>query len=103
MPRREVADIDHPGNVVAIVGGVLAAMGGVVYAASYSLAGHPDPARQTVGLVYLIPGALMVGVGLYEWFSSTGAASPEAGPPDEVRGQIPFATPIPLAVAATPG
>lgn len=103
IPRNEVADIDHPGNVLVTIGVPLAAVGGLYLRAAGDGSSSGQGPLQAAGFVFLTPGVFLVGLGLYEWITSSNAASPGAGPPFDVLGQPPFALPIPLATAPTPG
>ncbi len=88
LPREDVADIDHPGNAVAV--GSLPVWGiGALYLAMAplgdlnTLSGGPsarDP-LYAAGVVSLVIAALMTGVGVFEWQRSRTAASPETGWP----------------------
>jgi hypothetical protein len=79
IARNDVTDIDHPGNVAALIGGVVSAYGVVNV-----VAGAPQCERK--GAAYctgvFLPAAIGLPImmyGLYNWMDSTSAAKPNHG------------------------
>jgi len=72
VPRKDVADVDHPGNVLMIVGAVIVALGTSMYLDD----GRPGDTDEEVrnmhitGIVFAVPGALLAGWGTYSWWTS---------------------------------
>lgn len=74
VARKQITEIDHPGNVDAVVGGVLTFVGGSLIAAgsqSHNLGGD---IAAVLGVIYAVPGAILLAEGLYRWQRSSGAA-----------------------------
>lgn len=89
VPRAEVSDIDHPGNVAATAGAVLisAGLGGwlVASAPCSGRCGEGAGFRALVGLGGAGLGLVGLGLavaGVTLWGDSTGSAEPFAGPPE---------------------
>jgi hypothetical protein len=85
--RENVVDIDHPGNVELVVGGILLAFGGALVIGGVH---DHDMGQRTAGAIYGAPGLLLLGTGLYRYITSKSAASafenvehppPPLGPP----------------------
>ncbi len=79
IPRREIYDIDHPGNVLAVVGGVFAGTGLLELA----VAGSQCFSRRGAGIcaapaTLFVIGAPMLVWGLWSWLRSREAAEPPA-------------------------
>jgi hypothetical protein len=78
VPREEIADIDHPGNVTFTVGASLAAFAALLAGSIAANRGSGEVDATTpaviVGVVYGVPGLLLALVGGLTWLSSTGAA-----------------------------
>jgi hypothetical protein len=75
VPATEIRDVDHPGNVLMVVGGVLAGMGltmAGVNALQPSGYSRPDDSPVVVG--YVSVGALLGIAGLVPWWMSRSAA-----------------------------
>jgi hypothetical protein len=73
VPREQVSDIDHPGNVLATVGAALLGFAGLIsYVAATENGGGPSSRDTaiTVGVVYGLPGLLMAVAGGSIWLSS---------------------------------
>ncbi|MFL5348715.1 MAG: hypothetical protein ACJ8AT_28295 [Hyalangium sp.] len=75
IPRSEITDIDHPGNGVAVVGGLLSAYGGLNIAAGAPKCSENGGAYCTGVFLPAAIGASMLIWGLSTWISSTDAAS----------------------------
>jgi hypothetical protein len=76
IPRSEVTEIDHPGNVVAVVGGLLSAYGATVIVEKLSTCSDQElPGAACTGALWpATVGASMLVWGLVTWVSSTRAA-----------------------------
>jgi hypothetical protein len=77
VPRSQVADIDHPGNVHALIGGIVFGIGGISAGANCGQAdgaGSDRDADCFYAVSIAITGAAMLGWGLYNWFGSSDAA-----------------------------
>lgn len=75
VSRDNVTDVDHPGNVAATIGGIITAYGAVNIAAG---AGDCDRYGGAYCVGVFLPasiGAPILAYGLYNWMSSTDAAS----------------------------
>ena len=75
--RGQVTDIDHPGNVHALIGGIVFGIGGISAGANCGQAdgaGSDRDADCFYAVSVAITGAAMLGWGLYQWFGSTDAA-----------------------------
>jgi hypothetical protein len=89
VPRSQVTDIDHPGNVHALIGGIVFGIGGISAGANCGQADGAGADRDAdcfYAVSIAITGAAMLGWGLYQWFDSTDAAddvSMSHVPPDE--------------------
>jgi len=97
IPRREVASVDHPGNVVALVGAVMLALGATVYLAA---PGDDVDATRTGALIYGVPGATLVIGGLVSWFRSRSAVGHHGKP---TRTDAPTILPADQVVTCPPG
>jgi hypothetical protein len=92
IPRSQVVDIDHPGNVHALIGGIVFGLGGISAATTCSDINDHAYDRGSdcfYGVSLAIAGAAVLGWGLYNWFGSTDAAgdvSMRHIPDDERRG-----------------
>ena len=77
--RSNISDIDHPGNGVAIIGGLLGAYGAFNITQGVPLCEENGPAF--CGGVFLpaVVGGTMLIWGLSTWLGSTGAASMPSG------------------------
>lgn len=86
IPRAEITTIDHPGNVVAVIGGALTAYGALNIAVGFKnceqmkppvdLPEEPPRGTACVGVFWPATlGASMLTWGLVTWISSTRAAS----------------------------
>ena len=103
VPREQVSDIDHPGNVLATVGAVLMGIAGLTaYAAETDKSGSDSRnAAIAVGVVYGLPGLLMAVTGGAIWLSSKDKAKAceestlplGRMPPDVPAYPPPWATP----------
>jgi hypothetical protein len=76
VPRNQIRDIDHPGNVHAIVGGSVLAYGGFVIASSFPDCRASSDANLecTATLVPAVIGAGILTWGLVTWLGSKEAA-----------------------------
>ncbi|MCA2977573.1 MAG: hypothetical protein INH41_20685 [Myxococcaceae bacterium] len=90
--RAEVRDIDHPGNVVAVAGGILAGIAAlnmvtVATSCGSSQQGAPCIPLLSIGGIMLAGGGTMLTWGLWTWTGSRGmvadtiTAAPLAEPP----------------------
>jgi hypothetical protein len=91
IPRSQVVDIDHPGNVHALIGGIVFGLGGISAATTCSDINDHAYDRGSdcfYGVSVAIAGAAILGWGLYNWFGSTDAADDVSMRhiPDERRG-----------------
>ncbi len=99
VSRRNVTDIDHPGNLEALIGGVLLAEGAAM--AGVALASREADMRGTfgtVGAIVGVPGLLLLAHGLLTWSRSTAAAA-------DLDSHFPLRyppAPVALALAPTP-
>jgi len=75
LARSEVADIDHPGNGVAVLGGLLSAYGAANIALGAGNCGEVNPAYCVGVFLPAAVGVSMLVWGLNTWFGSTDAAS----------------------------
>jgi len=94
VPCAEVADIDHPGNVLATVGAGLLGIAGL---GAWSIAkdgsqADSKNAATAIGVVYGLPGLLMAVVGGSIWLSSKSNAKACEESPSLGRGR-PFDRP----------
>ena len=113
VPRAEVTDVDHPGNVVLTVGAVLTAIGALV-AISIMNDGTPSmPADRddatAIGMVYGVPGVVMMALGGVAYITSKSRASafeagrfPTLSRPPPVRHLPPLPPPPPAPAPAPP-
>jgi hypothetical protein len=115
VPRQQVSEIDHPGNVLATVGAALAGFAGLIaWAAATDHSQSQSDRRNAaivVSTVYGLPGLLMAVAGGSIWFSSKekARALEEAPmplattpPPDRPAYPSPWAAPTwPPAAPAT--
>ncbi len=103
VPREQVSEIDHPGNVLATVGAVLLGLAGLTASVAATDRNTSD-ARGTaiaVGVIYGLPGLLMAVTGGSIWLSSKSKARaleeaplPVVGaPPDRPAYAPPWAAP----------
>jgi hypothetical protein len=76
IPRSEISEIDHPGNVVAVIGGVLSAYGVTNIVGGISTCGEKKmPGAACLGVFWpATVGASMLTWGLMTWMRSTRAA-----------------------------
>ncbi len=99
VPRRTIADIDHPGNAWMVGSAPLLASAAVLVGVALAA----DCRDQVCGLldVILVVGALLSGgagvagftVGYSQWARSVARAEPEAGAPEWLRGKGTAAAP----------
>ncbi|HVR21034.1 MAG TPA: hypothetical protein VMS65_15085 [Polyangiaceae bacterium] len=75
IPRNQIADIDHPGNVHAIVGGSVLAYGGIVIASSFPDCRRSSEPGLTCGSA-LVPA--LIGAGIFAWGFVTWLGSKDA-------------------------
>lgn len=76
IPREEISEVDHPGNVVAVIGGVLSAYGAINIARGGGTCGRAEMAVAACLGVFL-PGTIgtsMLVWGLKTWLGSVHAA-----------------------------
>jgi hypothetical protein len=113
VPREEVTDIDHPGNVLFTVGAVLVGVAAIVAFStpdgsnlSQQQQEHDRETATAVSLVYGVPGLAMLIAGGVPYFSSRSKASafetgraPTLSRPPQVRSLPPPAPPRLLAPA----
>lgn len=100
-----IRNVDHPGNVVATVGGVLMALGALQFPAA-----DEEPDRQTAdnardaGRAYLIVGFAMIVGGLIPYYLSHRAAwdfqTRDEDTPEQRPQSMPMPAPAPAAVPA---
>jgi hypothetical protein len=101
IAREKVSEIDHPGNVEAIVGSILLAYGGGLTA--WGLAGRENgPMSVALGVsggILGIPGVILLASGLMNW--SRSASAVDAQDPDlPLRSAMPDFSGRPGAVTA---
>jgi hypothetical protein len=70
--RESVITIDHPGNVEAVIGGILLGFGGALVVGSIQ---ERNSGERIAGAVYAAPGLLLLAMGLYKYVTSKSAAS----------------------------
>ncbi len=78
VPRAEVTDVDHPGNVVLTVGAVLAGIGALVALSILSDSNSTQQQRNdatAIALVYGLPGLAMLIAGGVTYIGSISRAS----------------------------
>ena len=73
LERSKITDIDHPGNVAAVVGGILTAEGGALVALDWYGPERPTGIFTVMGALIAVPGLILLAHGLIEWSRSTGA------------------------------
>ena len=74
IARKNVTDLDHPGNVEAIIGGVLLAEGAALAGLGMASRNQTDRAIfGTFGGIIGVPGLILLAHGLIEWSRSNGA------------------------------
>jgi hypothetical protein len=103
IPRSEVSDIDHPGNVVAVIGGVLTAYGVNVIVAKVGTCGEQKmPGAACVGTFWpAAVGASMLTWGLVTWVRSTRATDKSVS---HDSGKVPLPpSPSAFEFSRTPG
>lgn len=79
LDRSEISDIDHPGNVAAVVGAIMTVNGAVniVLLAPTCGDGKPTPDVSCVGaILHTTIGVSVLAWGLTAWWRSTHAAAP---------------------------
>ena len=88
IPRAEIVDIDHPGNVHLTVGSILAGMGmigGVIPGLVAGMSNDPidqaaSEAMLMSGAIWIAAGAPLIYWGYTRWFGSRRALEPENAP-----------------------
>jgi hypothetical protein len=91
--RRDIRDVDHPGNVLAVVGGILTAMG-VIDLSTFG----PMCVRGTFGaggVCATAAGMAIAGAPMFVWGLWTWLRSREAAEPPEDGVAVPLAAPAP--------
>jgi hypothetical protein len=99
VPREQISDIDHPGNVLATVGAALLGFAGLISYVAATDTGGGASSRDTaitVGVIYGLPGLLMAVAGGSIWLSSRDKARaceeallPVGRPPPDVPAYPP--------------
>ncbi len=96
VPRKDMAEVDHPGNVLLMAGVAVLALGVSMYFDKDGAPGDTDEElrnRRIAGIGVAVPGALMAAWGGYSWWSSRRIESH--------RGEVrPF--PVPGVVLVSP-
>lgn len=80
--RKDLRDVDHPGNVLAVVGGILAGSGLIDLLGASSLCFSGGSARSSVCATFLAPvliGLPMLVWGFWAWTNSRAAVEPAEG------------------------
>jgi hypothetical protein len=98
IDRRTIERVDHPGNVLATAGAVLAVLGASMLVTPVD--GKEDEGLRAAGVIYAGSGATMLAIGFYPWWKSRTALrdtkeprySPGWAPPVPT-GQVPSAEP----------
>ncbi len=104
IARKNVTEIDHPGNVEAVIGGILLACAAVMVGVANT---SSDPGGETAlysaGGAYGLAGVILLADGLIAWNRSTTAAEDTATHlPLRVRkGDFGAPAALPLAQSAT--
>jgi hypothetical protein len=86
IPRSEITDIDHPGNVAAVIGGIVAA-----YGAANIAVGVPQCEKQGAAFCTGVFIPAVVGVSVMTWGLGTYGSSVSAvsdGAPKEQQGRF---------------
>jgi hypothetical protein len=91
IPRSEIAEIDHPGNVHLLVGGITLGYGGLIVAAGASQCGEMDGVDCAALFVPAVVGAAIAAWGLVTWTGSKDAAA------DRSMRRLPAKKPPPTA------
>ncbi len=92
IPRNEVTDIDHPGNVAAIIGGVVSAYGVVNIAVGASQCDSQGAAYCTGVFLPAAIGLPIMISGIIRWADSKGAAEAKKGKPTASVSVLPVAS-----------
>jgi hypothetical protein len=109
IPRRQIKDIDHPGNVHAIIGGVVIGYGAAVVAGNWDECREREEVAMCGGM--FLPAAVGVGMliwGLGTWLGSSKAADDTSAPrlaeppPLKPVPTLPPAPPPPPSASAPP-
>ncbi|MGZ3457850.1 MAG: hypothetical protein ACXU86_05015 [Archangium sp.] len=79
IPRSEITDIDHPGNVAAVIGGLVSAYGLANIAVGAPQCGTQSGAYCAGVFLPAALGVSMLAWGLGTWIGSTSAASSPSG------------------------
>jgi len=106
LGHESVRDIDHPGNVEILIGGILFGIGGAYFAGGLV---KPSLDYRTVGLVYAVPGLILILTGLYKYLPSIRAARAFEQAPSTIAPRpllpgppLPAAPPPPILVPYPP-
>lgn len=107
VPRRAIREIDHPGNVLALVGGILGGTGALSFGINYSSCrGSAGPVPCIATGTYAAVGAGMLTWGLWVWLRSRFAVDPGASAPLLGRAPLPWppgaTAPLPSAPTTAP-
>ena len=97
VPRGDIAEIDHPGNVHALLGGIFLGAGIVNLAVGYEECRNTQDDADCVGL-FVLPG---VGTGLLVWGLATwmgSTSSAEDMSMEPMRQPAPAPAPVPAAL-----
>lgn len=92
IARRDVTDIDHPGNVGALIGGVITTYGAVNILTG---ARHCGDQGAAFCMGVFLPAAIGLPImisGLSRWSASTSAADPKSGKPTASISVLPVAS-----------
>ena len=96
VPRNEIAEIDHPGNVHALLGGIFLGYGIVNIAVGYEECQNNGDGAYCTGV--FVPAAVGTGLlvwGLATWMGSTSSAEDMSMEP---RAREPAPAPVPAAL-----
>ena len=95
IPREEISEIDHPGNVAAVIGGLMTAnvTQSVVRNQGFTCGESEQPEATCLGVgIHAAIGAYLLLWGLVTWVDSTrAAASPVSQGSGEVQAPLPSA------------
>ncbi len=74
IPRKNITDVDHPGNIEAVIGGVIALTGGMLFAVG-NTSNQPEVrvVFTALGTIYAVPGIILLADGLINWNRSNSA------------------------------
>ena len=103
VPRNDIAEIDHPGNVHALIGGILLGYGILNIAVAYEQCQEDGDGAYCTGV--FAPAAVGTGLlvwGLATWMGSTSSADDMSLPPTHEPPRAPVPAQLPPRDAVQP-